>query len=304
MRLKIQQAADVVGVSPQTIRKWERHGLIHPPRDSAGDRYFLTPDLVRLKLIKQMLGRGTRLAAAATFLGELDEPPAHRRSELGATLRTLREARGWSRSSAAHRVALTDAHLAALEAGRSNGTLVSLQALATLYGIALIDLVRGRAGADPALVRASDRPVLLTSGSGVVLAGLAQGDVHLRPLLVTADAGAGVDAFHGHPGEEFIWVVSGRLHLAFTDDRAYILDAGDSVAFRSERLHRWHAGDSILQAVWVHRDAALAGPGVEAHSTATPRPPRAGTHRPRRPVPPGRHEKRRGVAPPTPRDAV
>lgn len=301
MRLKIQQAAAVVGVSPQTIRKWERHGLVHPPRDQAGNRYFLAPDLVRLKLIKQMLGRGTRLEAAVAFLGELDEPPAHRRSELGRTLQTLREARGWSRSAAAHRVAMSESHLAVLEAGRSNGTLVTLQALATLYGITLIDLVRGRAGADPALVRASDRPVLLTSGSGVVLAGLAQGDVHLRPLLVTADAAAGVDAFHGHPGEEFIWVVSGQLHLAFTDDRAYVLNAGDSVAFHSERLHRWHAGDSILQAIWVHRDAAVAEPDADG----APLTRRGGTDRPRVPAPPKRlHEKRRGVPPPTPRDAV
>lgn len=287
MRLKIQQAAALVGVSPQTIRKWERYGLIQPQRDAAGHRCFLAPDLLRLQLIKQMLGRGTRMAAAAALLGELDEPPAHRRSELGATLQTAREARGWSRRAAAHRAGLSEPHLAALEAGRSNGTLVTLQALATLYGMTLIDLARGRVGADPALVRAGERPVLLTSGSGVVLAGLAQGDVHLRPLLVTADAGAGVDVFHGHPGEEFIWVVSGQLHLAFTDERAYVLDAGDSVAFRSERLHRWHAGDGILQAIWVHRDAVVAGP------EARPGPPSSGFH-----------EKRRGVPPPTPRDAV
>ena len=152
--------------------------------------------------------------------------------------------------------------------------LVSLQALATLYGLTLIDLMRGRAG---------DRPVLVTNGSGV-LAGLAQGDVHLRSLLVTADAGAGVDVFHGHPGEEFICVVSGQRHLAFTDDRAYVLDTGDSVAFPSERLHRWHAGDSIMQAIWVHRDAAVAGRSVPAR--------------------PRLYEKRRGLPPPTPRDAV
>ena len=255
MRMRIQEAAAEVGVSPQTIRKWERRGLVRCPRDSAGARYFLAPELVRLHLIKQVLGRGTRIAAAAALLGELDEPPAARRSELGQTLARLRQSRGWDLGDAARRVGLSEPRLAALEAGRSNGTLVTLQALATLYGLALIDLVRGESGAGPALVRAHARPVLLTSGEGLVLEGLAQGPVHLRPLLVTAEPGKGVDAFHGHPGEEFIWVASGRLHLELTGDRAYVLEAGDSMAFRSEVLHRWHAGDGILQALWVHRDA-------------------------------------------------
>ena len=115
-RLKIQQAAALVGVSPQTLRKWERHGLVHPDRESVGNRYFLARDLVRLELVKQMLGRGTRLAAAASFHRELGEPPTRRRTELGRTLRTLREARGWSRSAAAPRVAMSEAHLPVLEA--------------------------------------------------------------------------------------------------------------------------------------------------------------------------------------------
>lgn len=255
---KIQAASHAVGVSPQTIRKWERHGLIHCRRDSAGRRYFLPPDLARLQLIKDLLGRGTRMEAAARIIRDLEAPPPERRTQLGRTLTTLRESHGWTRAQVAQQTALGEARLAALEAGRSNGTLATLQALATLYGMALIDLVRGGAGVDPALVRAGSRPVLLTSGDGIVLEGLAQGDVHLRPLLVTAEAGAGVDVFHGHPGEEFIWVTSGQLHVELSDGRSYMLDPGDSLAFRSEVLHRWRAGTSIMRAIWVHRDAEPA----------------------------------------------
>jgi len=258
--LKIQAAARAVGVSPQTIRKWERHGLIHCRRDNAGRRYFLPPDLARLQLIKDLLGRGTRMEAAARVIRDLEAPPPERRTELGRTLTTLRESRGWTRTQVAQSTAIGETRLAALEAGRSNGTLATLQALATLYGIALIDLVRGGAGVDPALVRADARPVLMTSGDGIVLEGLAQGDVHLRPLLVTAEAGAGVDAFHGHPGEEFIWVASGQLQVELSDGRSYLLEPGDSLAFRSEVLHRWCAGTSIMRAIWVHRDAEPAWP--------------------------------------------
>ncbi len=91
-------------------------------------------------------------------------------------------------------------------------------------------------------------PATGRSGSGVVLPGLAQGDVHLRPLLVTTDPGVGVDVFHGHPGEEFLCVVSGQLHLGFTDDRTYALGRGlRGVSLRATPpLARWrqhHAGD-------------------------------------------------------------
>lgn len=254
MRLQIQQAAEAVGVSAQTIRKWERHGLVHCARLPNGFRYFMAQDIERLRLIKELLGRGTRMAAVRHLAGEIEgragETPAH----LASTLMTLRSGRGWTVEEVAHRVGISVTKMHTLENGRSNGTIEILQRLANVYGVALIDLVRGQAGTDPEVVRASERPLLITGGDGIIMEGLAQGYVDLRPMRLTVDPGRGVDTFHGHPGQEFIYVLAGALVIELHSGRSYTLESGDSLAFRSEILHRWHATDQILQALWIHRD--------------------------------------------------
>ena len=123
-----------------------------------------------------------------------------------------------------------------------------------VYDVALIDLVRGGSGADPEVVRTASRTLLVTGGDGIVMEGLAQGEIGLRPMLLTVDPDHGVDIFHGHSGEEFIYVLAGQLTIELLNGRQYTLEVGDSFAFRSEILHRWHAADDILQALWIHRD--------------------------------------------------
>lgn len=254
MRLKIQEAAETVGVSAQTIRKWERNGLVHCARFPNGFRYFMAQDIERLRLIKELLGRGTRMTAVRQLVGEMEGGTGGSPVHLAGTLIALRMARGWTLDEVANRAGLSPMKIHTLENGRSNGSIEILQRLASVYGVALIDLVRGQVGRDPEVVRASERPRLVTGGDSITMEGLAQGDVDLRPMRLTVDPGRGVDTFHGHPGQEFIYVLVGELVVELHNGRTYTLESGDSMAFRSEILHRWHATDHILQALWIHRD--------------------------------------------------
>jgi DNA-binding transcriptional MerR regulator/mannose-6-phosphate isomerase-like protein (cupin superfamily) len=263
VQLRIRGAAAAVGVSPQTIRKWERQGLIRCPRYPNGVRYFMAADIERLRMLKAVLGRGTRIAAVrqlvATAEGQ-DQPP----TELAATLRSLRAAQAYREEDVAAGAGLSVGYLRALENGLGNGTIEVLQRLATFYGVALIDLVRGGAGVDPEVLRVEDRPRLVTAGDHITIEGLAQGDVALRPMLLTVDPGAGAEQFHSHAGEEFIYVLSGHLWIELADHREYSLGPGDSAAFRSEVPHRWKAVDGILRALWVHRDTERTRTGDAA----------------------------------------
>lgn len=258
MEVLISHAAAMVGVSPQTIRKWERQGLIHCSRYRTGVRYFMSSDIERLRALKSVLGKGTRITSVRRLLGlpDGDELPP---TELSVALLTLREQCGLSTAEVAAGVGISEGHLRALERGHGNGTIEVLQSLATFYGVALIDLVRGGSGVDPQAMRADDSPRLVTAGDRILIEGLAQGDVALRPMILTVDPGAGAERFHGHPGEEFVYVLSGHLWIELDRDRHYHLQSGDSIAFRSSVPHRWKAVDGILRALWVHRDADLGG---------------------------------------------
>jgi DNA-binding transcriptional MerR regulator len=43
--MKIRQAAAALGISPDTLRRWEREGLINSERTPLGDRIF-TPEKI------------------------------------------------------------------------------------------------------------------------------------------------------------------------------------------------------------------------------------------------------------------
>lgn len=51
---RIQDAARIAGVSPTTVRVWDKNGLVNSYRGSNGYRYFNEEDLQRLRRIAHL----------------------------------------------------------------------------------------------------------------------------------------------------------------------------------------------------------------------------------------------------------
>jgi MerR family transcriptional regulator, heat shock protein HspR len=54
----ISMAADLLGMHPQTLRKYERLGLVQPSRTIGSMRLYSREELERLKLIKRLVDDG------------------------------------------------------------------------------------------------------------------------------------------------------------------------------------------------------------------------------------------------------
>jgi MerR family transcriptional regulator, heat shock protein HspR len=54
----ISMAARMLGMHPQTLRKYERLGLVQPTRTIGSMRLYSREELERLKLIKRLVGDG------------------------------------------------------------------------------------------------------------------------------------------------------------------------------------------------------------------------------------------------------
>lgn len=54
----ISMAARMLGMHPQTLRKYERLGLVQPTRTMGSMRLYSREELERLKLIKRLVGDG------------------------------------------------------------------------------------------------------------------------------------------------------------------------------------------------------------------------------------------------------
>jgi MerR family transcriptional regulator, heat shock protein HspR len=83
----ISVAAELAGVHPQTLRTYERKGLIKPARTSGGTRRYSQRDVDRVRLIQELTqGEGINLAGVLRILALRDEI-----DELSASLERTRK---------------------------------------------------------------------------------------------------------------------------------------------------------------------------------------------------------------------
>ena len=86
----ISVAAELAGVHPQTLRIYERKGLLDPARTAGGNRRYSDTDLDRLRRIAELTDAGLNLAGVRRVL-ELEAEIARLEAELHRTRRDAEE---------------------------------------------------------------------------------------------------------------------------------------------------------------------------------------------------------------------
>jgi DNA-binding transcriptional MerR regulator len=83
----ISVAAELSGIDPQTLRLYERRGLLTPARTDGGTRRYSDDDLDRLAQISDLVAQGINIVGIAQILHlqhrntELESDNSHLRSE-------------------------------------------------------------------------------------------------------------------------------------------------------------------------------------------------------------------------------
>lgn len=93
----ISVAADLAGVHPQTLRIYERKGLVEPARTGGGSRRYSDDDVDMLRRIQDLTNEGLNLAGVKRVL-EMEAELAGLRDELDRVRREAEDA-----IAAAHR---------------------------------------------------------------------------------------------------------------------------------------------------------------------------------------------------------
>ena len=74
----------------------------------------------------------------------------------------------------------------------------------------------------------------------------------MEPHLFRIAPGAGTDAFHSHDGEEFLYLLRGRLSIDLGGEE-FQLRSGDSFYFSSITQHRWsNPGLTETIVLWIN----------------------------------------------------
>lgn len=90
----ISVAARLSGIAVQSLRLYERHGLLTPGRSEGGTRLYSGDDLSRLRRISELVATGVNLAGIARILNLEDDNAtlSADNTDLRSTNRTLRNA--------------------------------------------------------------------------------------------------------------------------------------------------------------------------------------------------------------------
>ncbi|BBZ37959.1 MerR family transcriptional regulator [Mycobacterium conspicuum] len=100
----ISVAAELSGVAVQSLRLYERYGLLTPARSEGGTRRYSADDLARLRRISELVDAGVNLAGIARIL-ELEDDNAAlstANTDLRSSNRSLRKAAGKKRQDASN----------------------------------------------------------------------------------------------------------------------------------------------------------------------------------------------------------
>jgi DNA-binding transcriptional MerR regulator/mannose-6-phosphate isomerase-like protein (cupin superfamily) len=252
--LKIGDVARRVGVSPSVIRSWESLGLTRPRRTESKYRLYSADDVKLLKRARFLRRvRGLNAAAIVELLRREGRtlPAANGNAgAIGSHLRQLRAKQKLSLAQVARAVGISVGFLSALERSQMSGSVGTLRKLARFYKTNILDFFDAT-DASTRQVRPAQRKVL-EAGPGVRMELLAWGNTVMEPHLfrVAPDAGSG-DSYT-HEGEEFLYVLRGRLTITLEKEE-YLLKTGDSFYFESATPHHWrNPGRTETLLLWVN----------------------------------------------------
>ena len=260
-QLRMSEAAQLVGVSPSTLRAWESSGLVTPSRQGRYRR-FSPSDVKRLQRIAALRAQGFSAAAIRTMLpkrggavggGGTRGGGVREGGSLAEKLHAARRRRGLSLREASGLAGLSVSHLSAIERGTRNISLAGLQRLAVALGISVSDLFGGSSGSGRRLVLSGQRPVLDTGDRRVRVESLAVGAQLLEPHLYLVQPGGGSEGSYHHDGEEMVYVLHGEVEFWLNEIERHVVGAGDCLTFPSSLRHRWrNSGDERLEMLWVN----------------------------------------------------
>lgn len=256
---KIGAAARMIGVSPETLRVWEKQGLIHARHSPAGYRLFSAEEIEKVVRIRKLRQQGINIAGISALLptprndGEHQEAVGNDPS-VGRLLRQLRISGGLSLVAVAAKANLSASFVSLVERGVANASRESLKALADALGIPLSKILgKKRSASGREFVKRDERRNLPSMNRNIQIQQLAgPANEAVDPRIFIMQPGSNSNGYYAHDGVEFILVLKGVLRLTLEQGETHLLKQGDSAFFDSHRPHEWSVeGKTALEVLWI-----------------------------------------------------
>ncbi|HEY3775069.1 MAG TPA: helix-turn-helix domain-containing protein [Solirubrobacteraceae bacterium] len=249
----VSEVADAAGVSPQTIRTWEKRSPYRGRRSPGGHRLF---DRASLDGMVRTAAAHRREAAVARAIPvEHADAATREHAAVGARIRAARLKAGWSQRALAETVKISRSLLSAIERGETPVTMTAFSGIADALGLPLSAFAAPSPWSQR-LLPPEQRPRSVL-GNGVTWEELAATAHAMAPAVMHGDPGASSGGALVLPNETFVYVLDGRFHVeVHHSDTAEQLDllCGDAIFLQPGETISWtNPGTEVSRTLWVER---------------------------------------------------
>ncbi|MBZ4683835.1 MAG: hypothetical protein PWP46_1229 [Fusobacteriaceae bacterium] len=174
---------------------------------------------------------------------------------LGEKIKKIRNEKGFSLRDLASQVDLSASFLSQIEQGKASPSIENLKKIATSLDVRVSYLIEDEeVKKDTVLTRKKDRDTVESIDSNTKISLLASGNIDkdMEPILyeIGPYGESGRESYQ-HPGEEFVFVLEGKLDV-YINDKCYSLEEGDSLYFKSNQKHKFkNETNKTCKVMWV-----------------------------------------------------
>ncbi|MGI9136751.1 MAG: helix-turn-helix domain-containing protein [Candidatus Nanopelagicales bacterium] len=171
--------------------------------------------------------------------------------DLGRRLRDLREASGLALHEVADQTGVSKSFLSLVEVGRSDLSVNRFMRICEFYGVKPSAFLRGASEDTDGASSDSDHFLSPAEGSELVMLRPPDAGSALLPVMTIYKPGAVTETFQ-HAGDEFVFVVEGRIRLVISGDsgeESILLKERESHYFNGESAHRFENPDKRRKAI-------------------------------------------------------
>ena len=252
------EVAAQVGVTPATIRNWEKAGLFSVERTPKGYRKFTFSDIDLLKRIKtNSIDRRISMNGLRILSTTFDDYAGPKQNQappvfMSSKWRAYRLEKNYRLCDVADAIGISPAYLSRIEQGKANASLKILEKIADFYGENLLFYLESP-DKNRHLIPAGQGELFDIGEPGIKLQRLIDLTDHtMDALMYTVLPGSGRTNPHSHSGEEYVYMLFGKLQFTLGEN-SYELKPGDSLCFLSSETHSWiNDSQQVAVFLWVY----------------------------------------------------
>jgi len=168
------------------------------------------------------------------------------RLSIGKLVRRFRRQKGLTLKELSSRCCISVSHLSKLESDRAGVSVANLRRLASTLGVSVSSLIGTDLSQQVQPVRRGKGLLFRRQGGGLIVTEeflhLGEG-AQMQPEIITFPPATDSGEPLVHLGEEFLYVVAGRLVVFLDGQEPIRMETGDSLYFDASRPHRYENTD-------------------------------------------------------------